>query len=284
MRARMHQRDDKPAKGGGLRLTSRTPDVIPDPADGPFAIERLTTLAHELGNLLDGSMRCLGLARRSLAAARGGAAQMEVGLRQLDTVALALERMSDLVHAAMKGSASVVGSPTMNPKQPISICDAASHAIDVVTPEADEAGITIELRASEEARMLPAGPLYSVVLNGLRNALEAIARVKQSRGGSGKIDVDIARQPIPGTEVDLLIIEIADDGAGLASDGQGLRAFDFGFSTKPGGLGVGLALAREVVREAGGNVELNRRPERAGEARPGAVLKIVYPLVRGTQA
>jgi signal transduction histidine kinase len=209
---------------------------------------------------------------------------MEVGLRQLDTVALALERMSDLVHAAMKGSASVVGSPTMNPKQPISICDAASHAIDVVTPEADEAGITIELRASEEARMLPAGPLYSVVLNGLRNALEAIARVKQSRGGSGKIDVDIARQPIPGTEVDLLIIEIADDGAGLASDGQGLRAFDFGFSTKPGGLGVGLALAREVVREAGGNVELNRRPERAGEARPGAVLKIVYPLVRGTQA
>ncbi len=57
-------------------------------------------------------------------------------------------------------------------------------------------------------------------------------------------------------------------------------AFDFGFTTKPGSLGVGLALAREVIREIGGMIELGHRDERRGSKRPGAVLRIAYPVPR----
>jgi nitrogen fixation/metabolism regulation signal transduction histidine kinase len=122
-----------------------------------------------------------------------------------------------------------------------------------------------------------------VILNGLCNALESIARADQSKRRGGSIEVVVGVQPIPGTEVDLILIDIIDDGKGLATDLEGMRAFDFGVTSKPGGLGVGLALAREVVREVGGSVELNRRPERMGQPRPGAVFKVVYPIVRKSQ-
>ncbi len=276
----MQHRDPRQPRPGTLRLSSRTQGSPPDPADGPYAIERITTLSHELRNLLDGSMRCLGLARRSLGAAGVGAEELEAARRQVETVYGALERMADLVHAAMKGSASVVGSPTMNPTRPITIAEAAAHAIDVLTPEADERKVTFDLRVSTEAMQVPSGPLYSVILNGLRNALEAIARAHHAPETGGRIDVLIGLQPLPGTDVDLLLIDIADDGQGLASDRDAVRALDFGISAKPGGLGVGLALARDVVREVGGSLELSRRPERIGAPRPGAVLKIVYPMVR----
>jgi signal transduction histidine kinase len=276
----MQHQDPRQRQAGILRASSRPTGAPPDPADGPYAIERITTLTHELGNLLDGSMRCLGLARRSLSTAQAGAAELDRVRHHLQTVHTAMERMADLVHAAMQGSASLVGSPGLSPAHPITITDAAAHAVDVLTPEAEEAGITFDLRIAPGAETFPCGPLYSVILNALRNAIESIVRADQQRTRGGHIDILIATQPIPGTEVDLLLIDVIDDGRGFASDLDGLRAFDFGVSTKPGGLGIGLALAREVVREVGGSVELQRRPERIGSPRPGAIFKVVYPVVR----
>jgi signal transduction histidine kinase len=280
----MQQREPHQPGKGTLRLGSRALGSPPDPADGPFAIARVEALSHELRNLLDGSMRCLGLARRSLSCATLGLHELDTARRNVETVYGALERMADLVTAAMKGSASAVGSPTMNPSRPITIAEAAAHAIDVLTPEADELGVRFEARITKDAEQVPAGPLYSVLLNGLRNALEAIARAAASPRPGGNIDISITVQPIPGTEVDLLLIDIMDDGRGLASDQDAIRALDFGVTSKPGGLGVGLALAREVVREVGGSIELSRRPERVGMPRPGALLKIVYPMVRRSRA
>jgi signal transduction histidine kinase len=278
----MQHQEPRHNRSAALRVTSRPLGSPPDPADGPFAIERLTTLGHELNNLLDGSMRCLGLARRSLGLAQAGGEQVERARQQLETVYAALERMSDLVHAAMQGSASLIGSPTLNPKPPITIGEAVSHAIDVLTPEADELGIVMSLECAAGAEQIAVGPLYSVVLNALRNALESISRAGPDASGcvGGHVDVRVSAQPVPGADVDLLLIEIADDGHGLASPKQAVQAFDLGYSTKPGGLGVGLALAREVVREVGGSIDLRHRPDRINCSRPGAILKITYPVVR----
>jgi signal transduction histidine kinase len=278
----MHHEDARYNPRKALRVSSRSCGSPPDPVDGPYAIERLTTLGHELNNLLDGSLRCLALARRSLGVAKAGGEQVERARQQLDTVYAALERMSDLVHAAMQGSASLIGSPTLNPKAPITIAEAVSHAVDVLTPEADELGVAISLEISAEAKSIPVGPLYSVVLNGLRNALESIGRAGPEASGciGGHVDARVYAQPVPGADVDLLLIEIADDGQGLASPQQAVEAFDLGYSTKPGGLGVGLALAREVVREVGGSIDLRHRLDRISSPRPGAILKITYPVVR----
>lgn len=263
-----------------IRHVSTGAGDAPDAADGPFAIERMAALGHELNNLLDGSMRCLGLARRSLSAAAAGQADVEKARRQVEAVYGALERMADLVNAAMRSSASVVGSPTLAPKNAIRVRDAVQHALDVLTPEAQERGIVLRLDLSAEAGEAPVGPLYSVVLNGLRNAIEAIAATGVR---AGHVEVTGSMRPIedaPDDAIDLLTIDIRDDGRGLPKGLDPSRAFDLGYSTKPTSMGIGLALAREVVRDMGGTIDLLPRVSGTDSGRPGAILRISVPVAR----
>lgn len=263
----------------------------PEAADAPFALERLTVLAHEIANLLDGSLRCLGLARGSLQALPAHHAELDAVRRYVDTVNSSLERMADLVNAAMRGTASVVGSPSLSPKRTICLSEALAHAADVIYPEAHERGVEIHLDLAPAVAPLPIGPLYSVLLNGLRNALEAITRehpaskgrsAPASTGGGGRIDVVGRRRPLGSRRgaFDLVELEIRDDGPGISGLSDASAAFSFGFSTKPGGMGVGLALSREVVAEMGGTIELLPRTPPLPAPRPGAVLRICYPVAR----
>ena len=74
--------------GRAVRSPSWAAGDHPDAVDGPFVVERLTALTHDLANLLDGSMRCLGLARRALGRelAVVGVDEIEESRRQVDTV------------------------------------------------------------------------------------------------------------------------------------------------------------------------------------------------------
>src|SRR5439155_16027454 len=122
-----------------------------------------------------------------------------------------------------------------------------------------------EVAVADDAAALPAGPLYSVFLNGIRNGLESIGRAPADERGErpGRIEV-CARIHPPSPRSDpaiaVALIEIRDDGRGFPGADPG-QAFDFGYTTKPGSLGIGLALAREVVRELGGSIELVRRAD-----------------------
>lgn len=266
-----------------LRRSNRPAGDPPDAADGPFVLERMTALSHELNNLLDGSMRCLSLARRALTGDTSDQDQLDAARRRIETVYTAMERMADLVHAAMKGSASVVGSPNLCPKNPITIDEAIRHAAEVISPEAEERAVTIDIAIAPEIAQLPSGPIYSVIVNALRNALESIARTTTEKRAGGRIEVSArlkALTPNDDPGIALVLIEVRDDGRGLPSVGDPNVAFDFGYSTKPGSLGVGLALSREVIREIGGMIELARRTDRTATPRPGAVLRICYPVVQ----
>ena len=283
----MTQQDpgQSPFHGRTLRAATRPAGGNPDPVDAPFALEQLSRLGHDLNNLLDGSMRCLSLARRALCRDESSEKQIDDARRRIEVAYTALERMADLVHAAMKGSSSVVGSPNLSPTRPITLEDAISHAAEVVGPEADERGIEIEISIAPEVASAPAGPVYSVILHGLRNSIESIARACSAPGADaiGAITVTASLKPVSASDdpgIDLILIEVIDDGRGFVAPGDPNQAFDLGFTTKPGSLGIGLALSREVIREIGGMIELAHPEAHRSRPRPGAILRVAYPVPR----
>lgn len=97
--------------------------------------------------------------------------------------------------------------------------------------------------------------LLQAVLNLVRNAIEAHARriVLRSRAEAGWRDAQ-------GQRVPALRIEIEDDGDGVP-DAIASSLFEPMVSGRPGGTGLGLALAREIAREHGGELTF-RRPGR----------------------
>jgi signal transduction histidine kinase len=92
-------------------------------------------------------------------------------------------------------------------------------------------------------------PLLAVALVGLaENSLEAM-------GSGGELTLR-AEYAAGG---DAIVISVADSGPGIAPELHE-RIFEPFFSTKSGGTGLGMPIAREVARAHGGSIELAERP------------------------
>jgi signal transduction histidine kinase len=97
--------------------------------------------------------------------------------------------------------------------------------------------------------------------NLVRNAVEAAG------AGGGRVEI-WARSEEGSVE-----ISVEDDGPGLAPDHPGeIRPF---YSTRPGGLGLGLPLARKILLLHGGSLLLERRTP--GGARALVTLPVAGP-------
>ena len=106
--------------------------------------------------------------------------------------------------------------------------------------------------------------LQQVVLNLVVNAIEASAEAGEGR----RALVVETRRPEPGW-VELCV---RDGGPGLPADGP-LRVFEPFYTTKPDGVGLGLAVVRSIVQAHGGRVSAENGP------RGGAVFRVALPAV-----
>lgn len=118
-----------------------------------------------------------------------------------------------------------------------------------VAKEAQRRGLVIAVEAETRGLVLAANPesLRSALLNLVLNGFEAM-----SPGGTLTLR---AR-----TEGDAVVVEVEDTGRGIAPEDQE-RVFEFGFTTRADGHGLGLAMVHQVVvEEHGGRVGLASSP------------------------
>lgn len=132
--------------------------------------------------------------------------------------------------------------------------------------ESRRGAVAVEVEAPEgmTARM-DADRLKQVVLNLGLNALEAV-------GERGTVRLHVRRsaeriQPAEsGDRREGIVIEVADTGPGIAPEDQP-RIYDPFFTTKPRGTGMGLAIARKIVREHEGQLLVENRAGGGASAR-----------------
>ena len=109
-----------------------------------------------------------------------------------------------------------------------------------------------------------------MLINLVRNAVEAALTTR-----TGKPRVQVGWQVDAGN----VIIGIEDNGPGIANDSNLFVPF---YTTKSGGSGVGLALARQIVEAHAGSVRLTNR--KAGGVRAVVTLPVVMPVMPHAQA
>jgi signal transduction histidine kinase len=90
--------------------------------------------------------------------------------------------------------------------------------------------------------------LHRVLVNLLKNAREAIEA--QPAGGGGRVDASLATTP------EFAVVRLADDGPGLPERARTHIFQPFAGSARRGGVGLGLAIARELAQAHGGDVAL----------------------------
>jgi len=127
------------------------------------------------------------------------------------------------------------------------------EVVDFVSALVRGRGARIELALGDVSHVwLDMTGIQQIILNLVMNALDAVAGLPARR----RVIEVISEQT--GGEI---VIAVADRGRGLPSTGDGAasRLFSAYYSTKPGGLGLGLSISRRIAQTHGGRLEASNR-------------------------
>lgn len=133
--------------------------------------------------------------------------------------------------------------------KPQSVENFLEKTIFLVREEAQARGIQIQVNGVDSCPPVPLDvqKMQQVLLNLLKNALESIP-------GEGRIT--LTAEPAGKEYVRLTV---ADTGKGMSPEEQ-QRIFDPYYTTKEKGVGLGLAIAHEIILAHGGNIKVKSKP------------------------
>jgi two-component system nitrogen regulation sensor histidine kinase GlnL len=158
---------------------------------------------------------------------------------------------------------------------PVNIHFVLDGVLDLLAHDPLGAGIGVQRRFDPSIPELLANAdrLTQVFLNLARNALQAM----EKRGGdltiTTRMGLDHHRFAAGGEQMPTLVVEVEDEGVGITPDVLERLATPF-FTTRPGGMGLGLAVSRHWVARHGGTLRLESEPGK------GTIARVALPLRR----
>ena len=150
----------------------------------------------------------------------------------------------------------------------LDINEAIRDVIQLSRSEALKNGVSVQTELAKNVPLVEGDrvQLQQVALNLILNAVQAMGPVAQ---GTREVFITTAQ-----AETEGVLVQVRDSGPGLVPGSLEL-VFDPFYTTKPGGLGVGLSICRSIIEAHGGHLWVT------ANAPHGAIFHFTVPAHRG---
>jgi signal transduction histidine kinase len=218
-------------------------------------------LAHEIKNPLNALSLGLDVLKRRHRPADEAAAEDQAA--RIEALRGEINRLATLINSFL-----AFGRPLSLTVAPVDAVTLVRDTIGDLGETAERARVAVATDLPEGLPRVPADAslLKSAVWNLLQNGIQSMER----EGGTLAVSARTAEgSPDAGPR---LVLTFEDEGPGI-DPGHLPRLFEPWFSTKDGGVGLGLAMVKRIVEEHGGRVDATNR-----EGARGAAFRISLPL------
>jgi len=247
-------------------------------------VSRLTTagelaasIAHEINQPLAGVLTNAHASLRWLAADSPNLAETREGIRRIIRDG---KRASDVV---MRTRALFRKAPAA--KEPVDINEIIQEVLTLTQTELQREGVSLRTQFADNLLIVTGDKiqLQQVILNLVINGIEAISRVDEGprelcvvstkltqaphRPDQKAIEENASRKP----EFSLLLVEVRDSGPGLNTT-EMQHVFETFYTTKPQGMGMGLAISRSIIEAHQGRLWATANVPR------GAIFQFTLPV------
>ena len=227
---------------------------------GRIKDEFLASLSHELRTPLNA---ILGYSRML----RSGIVGPDKKDKAIETIERNATSLTQIVEDVLDISRIVSGKIRLN-VQPVEFPDIVRSAVDGITPAADAKGVRVETMVDPDAAPVSGDPerLQQVLWNLLSNAVKFT-----NRGGRVQVRLERVNSHLE--------VVVSDTGIGIAPEFlphvfERFRQADAGIARERGGLGLGLAIARQLIEMHGGTIDAA-----SGGINQGATFRVKIPLM-----
>jgi signal transduction histidine kinase len=212
--------------------------------------------AHDLKAPLNAMVMNLELLKETLRERDGGEPRRERQLKYAEVIRQELWRLDRQLRTLLS---HVV--PADDTAEQIDLCELIRNLGDLLAPQAKQQRVSLTTDVPEHEILFTGhrDRLKQAMLNIAINALEAMPN-------GGNLSIGLARQD------ERAEIQVRDDGPGIAPELLA-KVYEMHFTTKSGGTGVGLFVARSVVESQGGKIQVDSQPG------SGTCFRVELPLV-----
>lgn len=202
--------------------------------------EMAKQIAHEIKNPLTPMKLSIQFLLRSWDA-HSSPAEQEKFKKRLDGVSKTLIDQIDTLSTIASEFSNFAKMPKAN-NQRINIISILRN-IEQLFANADEAKVIVELDDYSEIFVFAdKEQLSRVFINLVKNAIQAIPEETE-----GLIKVELTDKP------KTVCVSVQDNGSGISGEAQ-KKLFTPSFTTKSGGMGMGLAIVKKIIEDAGGTI------------------------------